>query len=137
MPRIERKIIINAPIKKIWDVLDDHMKYAKWNVPVNEVTEVGPRQQFFKTNVGDFTNIQQEPEPMKSLWSKQEGGPMTAIGFKFAPKGKAVEVTLWCEFDYVDLEQVLVIAGDLMLNNAKTYIEYLHKGGDPEKFQKQ
>ncbi len=136
MPRIERKIKINAPIQKIWDVLDDHMNYALWNMTVNEVSEVGPRKQFFKTNVGDFTNIQQEPEPMKSLWSKQEGGPMTAIGFKLAPKGKAVDVTVWCEFEIADLEQVMVIAGDLMLKNAKSYLEYLAKGGDPKKFQK-
>ncbi len=136
MTRIERKIMINAPIKRIWDVLDDHLNYAKWYITVNEVSKVGPKQQFFKTNVGDFTNIQQEGEPMKSMWSKQVDGPMSAIGFKFAPKGKAVEVLLWSESDIPDLEPVLGIAGDLMLKNAKTYIEYLEKGGDPKTFKK-
>ncbi len=134
--RIERKIKINAPIQKIWDVLLDHMDYARWNITVNEVSEVGPKQQFFKTNVGDFTNIQQEEVPLKSMWSKQEGGPMTAIGYTFKPQAKAVEVTLWCEFEIADLEPIMQMAGDLMLKCAKTYLEYLAKGGDPKTFAK-
>lgn len=136
MPRIERKIKINASIKRIWDVLLDHMNYARWNITVNEVSEVGPKQHFFKTNVGDFTNIQQEEVPNKSMWSKQEGGPMSAIGYTFKPQGKAVEVTLWSEFEIADLEPMMGMAGDILLKGAKTYIEYLEKGGDPKTFKK-
>ncbi len=136
MPRVERKIIIKAHLQRIWNVLEDHMNYARWNIPVNEVSEIGPKRHFFKTNVGDFTNIEQEQVPMKSLWSKQEGGPMTAIGYSFEPKGKVVEVTLWCEYEIEDLKPVLETAGDIMLKGAKTYIEFLEKGGDANKFKK-
>ncbi len=136
MPRIERKIKINAPVKKIWDVLADHMNYPRWNITVNEVSEVGPKQHFYKTNVGDFTNIEQEAVPLKSIWSKQEGGPMTAIGYKYEPKGNAVEVTVWCEFEIADLLPMMEMAGDILLKGAKKYAEYLEKGGDPKTFKK-
>ncbi len=112
------------------------MNYPRWNITVNEVSEVSPKQHFYKTNVGDFTNIQQEAVPLKSMWSKQEGGPMTAIGYKFAPKGNAVEVTVWCEFEIVDLEPMMGIAGEILLKGAKAYSEYLEKGGDPKNFKK-
>jgi uncharacterized protein YndB with AHSA1/START domain len=136
MPRIERTIEINAPIQRIWDVLDDHSDYARWNITVNEVSEIGPKEHYFKTTVGDFTNYQQDQVPLESMWSKQEGGPMNAIGYTFETKDDVVEVTIWCEFEIEDLAPIMEMAGDILLKSVKTYVEFLEAGGDPEDFQK-
>jgi hypothetical protein len=70
------------------------------------------------------------------MWSKQEGGPMSAIGYTFETKNDAVDVTLWCEFEIEDLVPIMEMAGDIMLKCVKTYVEFLEAGGDPEDFQK-
>lgn len=44
MPKIiESKIIINAPIQKVWDVLADFEKYPQWN-PFTPKIEIQPDQ---------------------------------------------------------------------------------------------
>ncbi|KKN62053.1 hypothetical protein LCGC14_0515480 [marine sediment metagenome] len=136
MPRVERKVDISAPQEKIFKIIDEDRDYARWNIVVNEVTELGPGNYFFKTNVGDVTSTRIETNPPESLYATQEGSPMTSLGYILKPKGDVVEGTIWAEFDDAGQEKMLGIAGEMLLNSLKKYAEYLEAGGNPEDFNK-
>ncbi|MHA1912874.1 MAG: SRPBCC family protein [Promethearchaeota archaeon] len=136
MPRVERKIDISAPQDKIFKIIDEDRDYARWNIVVNEVTELGPGNYFFKTNVGDITSTRIETNPPESLSATQEGSPMTSLGYVLKPKGDVVEATIWAEFDDATQEALLGIAGEMLVKSLKKYAEYLEAGGNPAEFSK-
>ncbi|MFX0080696.1 MAG: hypothetical protein ACFE94_02990 [Candidatus Hodarchaeota archaeon] len=136
MPRVERKLDISASQERIFKIIDEDNDYARWNIVVNEVTELGPGNYFFKTNVGDITSTRIETNPLESLSATQEGSPMTSLGYVLKPKGDAVEATIWAEFDDASQEPVLGIAGEMLLKSLKKYAEYLEAGGNPAEFSK-
>jgi len=113
------------------------MNYAKWNIVVNDVTKLGEGKFFFKTNVGDVTSTRVETVPNVSLSAKQEGSPITGLGYVLNPKGEdEVEVTLWAEFEDPNQETILGMAGDVFINCVKKYAEYIEEGGNPDEFDK-
>jgi uncharacterized protein YndB with AHSA1/START domain len=136
LPRVERKVDISAPQEKIFKIIDEDRDYARWNIVVNEVTELGPGNYFFKTNVGDVTSTRIETNPPESLSATQEGSPMTSLGYVLKPKGDVVEATIWAEFDDSNQEKLLGIAGEMLIKSLKKYAEYLEAGGNPEEFSK-
>ena len=136
MPRVEKTVDISAPQEKIFEIIDNDNDYARWNIVVNEVKELGPGNYFFKTNVGDITSTRVETKPPESLYAKQEGSPMTSLGYVLKPKGDVVEATIWAEFDDASQEPMLGIAGEMLLKSLKKYAEFLEKGGNPEEFSK-
>ena len=136
MPRVERSVDISAPQEKIFKIIDEDNDYARWNIVVNEVTELGPGNYFFKTNVGDVTSTHIETKPPESLYATQEGSPMTSLGYVLKPKRDVVEATIWSEFDDANQEPVLGIAAEMLLKSLKKYVEYLESGGNLEEFNK-
>ena len=136
MPRLERKIVLNASIEMVYDVLNDYMSLPIWNIVVNEIKQLEPKKYFLKTNVGDLTNTEIENVPYEKMTSTQEGSPMEKIGYIFTPLGNNVEVTLWTEFELEDQRGVLDMAGDLFLKSLKVYIDHLLSGGKPEEYKK-
>ena len=109
----------------------------RWNIVVNEVSEIEKDKYFFKTNVGDVINTEYENVPYEKMSSTQENSPMTSIGYIFTPKGdNAVEVTLWTEFELENQRGILQMAGDLFLKSLKVYVDYIEKGGDPVEYKK-
>ncbi|MFW9896045.1 MAG: SRPBCC family protein [Candidatus Thorarchaeota archaeon] len=136
MPRVEKTVEISAPQEKIFKIIDEDRDYARWNIVVNEVTELGPGNYFFKTNVGDVTSTRVETNPPTSLSATQEGSPMTSLGYILKPKGDIVEASIWAEFDDASQEPVLGIAGEMLLKSLKNYAEYLEAGGNPKEFDK-
>ena len=136
MPKLERKIDINASQEKIWEIVDNDDDYPRWNIVVNEVTKLGEGNYFFKTNVGDITSKRVETNPPNSLSATQEGSPMKSIGYILKSKGDVVESTIWSEFDDPNQEPVLGIAAEMLLKSLKKYAEFLEKGGEPDKFSK-
>jgi len=136
MPKVERKVEIKAPQKKVFDILDDTLSLPKWNIVVNEITEVEPNKHFAKTNVGDTTSIRTETVEPKIITTKQEGSLMNSLGYILTPKGNNTEALIWAEFDNPDDEMVLGSAGQVFLKSLKSYAEYLENGGDPEKYNK-
>ncbi len=136
MPRVEKKVDIKAPQEKIFKIIDDDRDYARWNIVVNKVTELGPGNYFFKTNVGDVTSTRIETNPPESLSATQEGSPMTSLGYVLKPKGDVVEATIWAEFDDPGQEPILGIAGEMLVKSLKKYAEYLEAGGNPDEFNK-
>lgn len=136
MPRVEKVVDISASQDKIFKIIDEDNDYPRWNIVVNEVTELGPGNYFFKTNVGDITSTRMETKPPESLYAKQEGSPMTSLGYVLKPKGDVVEATIWAEFDDASQEAMLGIAGEMLLKSLKKYAEYLENGGNPAEFSK-
>lgn len=136
MPRVEKVVDISASQDKIFKIIDEDNDYPRWNIVVNEVKELGPGNYFFKTNVGDVTSTRMETKPPESLYAKQEGSPMTSLGYALKPKGDVVEAMIWAEFDDASQEAMLGIAGEMLLKSLKKYAEYLENGGNPAEFSK-
>lgn len=136
MPRVEKTVDISAPQDKIFKIIDEDRDYARWNIVVNEVTELGPGNYFFKTNVGDVTSTRIETNPPESLSATQEGSPMTSLGYVLKPKGDVVEAPIWAEFDDASQEKLLGIAGEMLIKSLKKYAEYLEAGGNPDEYSK-
>lgn len=133
---MDKKLIIKAAVNKVYDIMKDYSTLSRWNIVVNEATEVEPGKFFFKTNVGDIYNTEIENIPNERLTSTQEGSPMTSMGYIFKPVDEGVEVTLWCEFELEDQRSVMEIAADLFLKSLKVYVDYIEAGGNPEEFKK-
>ena len=43
---LERKIEINAPVKKVWEVLTDIESYPKWQIDKKEIKKLEPNKYF-------------------------------------------------------------------------------------------
>ena len=136
MPRADIKKEINAPVEKVYEILDDLMILPRWNIAVTEISELEKDRYFLKTNVGDMINIVRENVPNERITSDQEDSPMTKIGYILTPKDEGVEVTLWTEFDEESMRTVLEMAGDLFLKSLKVYVDYVMAGGNPEEYKK-
>lgn len=136
MPRLERKLDIKASAQTIFNILDDTLNYPKWNIVVNEMKEIGPEKHFAKTNVGDVISTRTETVLNEKISTKQEGSPMTEMGYILKPKGNVVEATIWAEFELADQEMILGMAGEIFLKSLKKYAEYLEAGDNPAEFKK-
>jgi hypothetical protein len=136
MPRVERIIEIKAPRKRVFDILDDTLNMPKWNIVVNEISEVKPGTYFAKTNVGDTTAIRTETVEPEKISTDQEGSLMTSMGYVLTPKGDGTEAMIWAEFDNPDDEMVLGSAGLVFLKSLKAYAEYLEQGKNPDEYNK-
>ncbi|MHA1986467.1 MAG: SRPBCC family protein [Promethearchaeota archaeon] len=136
MARVEREIEISAPQKRIFDILDDPLLAPKWNLPVNEMTEISEGRYAVKSTIGDFTSIRTETIEPEKLSMRIEGGIFNSMGYILSPKGDIVEVKLWGEFEDEKNEKILLRAGETLLKCLKNFSEFLEEGGDPEEFDK-
>ena len=136
MPRLERKIVLNASVDEVYKILNDYMSLPVWNIVVNKIEQLGPKKYFLNTNVGEVTNIEIENIPYERMTSKQEGSPMEKIGYIFSPKDEGSEVTIWTEFELEEQRDVLDMAADLFLKSLKVYINHLQSGGTPQNYKK-
>ena len=112
------------------------MNYAKWNLVVKSVEKRGEGKYYFKSTVGDVYSTRVETVPNEKLSAKQEGSPITALGYILNPKGDVVETTIWTEFEQADQEMVLGIAADMFVECLRKYAEYIEAGGNPDEFNK-
>lgn len=136
MPKIEKKHLLNAPIEKVYEILNDYDSLPIWNIVVNEITEIEPKKYFLKTNVGDITNTEIENTPNEKMTSIQEGSPMEKIGYIFESKGENTEVIIWTEFELESQKSVLDIAADLFMKSLVVFIDFIMAGGHPQDYKK-
>lgn len=136
IPRTEIKIEINAPVKIVFDILDDIKDSARWNLAVSEIPEISDGKFDVKSTVGDFLLFRGETIKNEKLSLKIEGGIFSAMGYLLSPKGDITEALLWGEFDDEKNEKILVKAGEVLLECLKNFAEYLEDGGDPDEFDK-
>ena len=134
--RIERKIEVNAPINKIFDILDSAESMPIWNLVVNGLKKIGEGRYLLDTTVGETTSTRVETVLNERISTKQEGGPMSGVGYILTPKGDSVEVTIWGEFENEKLEKAMGKAGETFVESLKIYAEYLEDGGSPEEYDK-
>ena len=134
--RIEREIEINAPQKRIFDILDNTLESTRWNLPVKEISKISEGKFAVKSTVGDFTSIRTETVDPEKLSMRIEGGIFNSMGYILSPKGDKIEAKLWGEFDDEKNEKILLKAGELLLQSLKNYSEFLEDGGNPEDFDK-
>jgi len=137
MPIVERKIEINAPIKRVWQVLNDVELNPKWNIAIKEVTEIGPDKRSVKSTVGDYGYILTERKKNKKLSFKViDRTDFTDFGFKLKGKGVITEVSEWVDYEIVKHEELLGRAIIFQLNGLKKFVEFLEDGGDPDEYDK-
>ncbi|HDZ18051.1 MAG TPA: hypothetical protein ENH75_07165 [archaeon] len=136
MPRVERKIEIDAARGNVFEILDDTHMGPKWNLAATEVNEISEGKFAVKSTVGDFTTIRTETIENEKISLKIEGGIFTSMGYILTPKGDKVEATIWGEFDDEKNEKLLLKAGEILLESLKRYAEFLEVGGNPEDFNK-
>ena len=136
MPRIERKIEVNAPQKRIFDILDSAESMPIWNLVVNSLKKIEEGKYILDTTVGETTSTRLETVPNERISTKQEGGPMSGVGYILTPKGDSVEVMIWGEFENEKLEKAMGKAGEIFIESLKKYAEYLEEGGNPDEYDK-
>ena len=136
IPRTEIKIEINAPVKRVFDILDNIKDSARWNLAVSEIPEIFDGKFDVKSTVGDFLLFRGETIKNEKLSLKIEGGIFSSMGYLLSPKGDITEALLWGEFDDEKNEKILVKAGEVLLECLKNFAEYLEDGGNPDEFDK-
>lgn len=127
---------IKASAETIFKIIDDDMEYARWNLVVKKVEKLGEGEYLFKSTVGDVHSFRVETIPHERLSARQEGSPITALGYILNPKGDATETTLWAEFEEAEQEMVLGIAADMFIECLRKYAEYIENGGKPDEYNK-
>ena len=136
MPRAERNTDINAPVNKVFDILNDTKNSNIWNLVINEMIELEPNKFSIKSNIGDFTIIHTETVENDKISFKIEGGIFNDMGYVLESKDNLTNVLIWGEFDDEKNEKMLVKAAEVLLKSLKNYVEYIEEGGDPDSFDK-
>ncbi len=134
--RIERTIEINASRKRIFDILDNVDYMPIWNLAINSVKQIEPGKYIIDSTVGETRSTRIETVPNDRISTKQEGGPMNAVGYTLTPKGDSVEVMIWADFDNEKLEKAMGKAGEIFIESLKKFAEYLEGGGNPDEYDK-
>ena len=136
MPRTDLTCTLDAPVEKVYGILNDFMTLPRWNITVNGIKEIEKDKYLIDSTVGEVTNIVIKNVPNKEMASTQENSPMQKIGYDFEAKGDKTEVTLWTEFELEDQKTILDMAADLFLKSLKAYVDYVMEGGNPEEYEK-
>ena len=137
MPRIERNLDIEAPVNKVFEILNDTKLGVKWNLAVNEIEELGLSKYYIKSNVGDFFSTRIEIAENEKISMKIERGIFNSMGYILASEGaNSTNVMIWSEFEDAKNEKLLANAGELVLKSLKNYVEYIEEGGDPDSYYK-
>ena len=136
MAKIERKVEINSSPKKIYDILNDETLEEKWNITVKKLTTIEPDKYSVKTTVGDIISTVTERVENERISMDIEGGPFSKMGYVLTPKGDSTEVMGWAEFEDPNQESILGMAGDMLLESLKKYVDHLESGGSPAEYNK-
>jgi len=136
IPKLELKVDIKAPAKRIYAILDDDSIETKWNLSANENEEIGPDKYSIKTTIGDVISTVSERVESEKLSYSIEGGFFSSMGYILNQKGSITEVLGWAEFDDEKDRKMLKKAGDILLKSLKSFVEYLEEGGDIDKYNK-
>ncbi|MFX1569969.1 MAG: SRPBCC family protein [Promethearchaeota archaeon] len=134
MPKLERKIEINASSKKVWQVLSDIEHMPIWNVAIKEIKELEPNKYYVKSYMGDYTSINTERIENKKTTSKVDHPEFTEYGFILNEKADITDLTYWVEVPKITREKIQARSLEINLKNIKNFVEYLEDGGDPEEY---
>ncbi|MFX0004556.1 MAG: SRPBCC family protein [Candidatus Hodarchaeota archaeon] len=136
MPRIERKIEINAPTKRIWEVVSDTEHIRKWSVSIKEIKELEPNKYSIKSTMGDYTSSTIEQIENKQITSKVDHPEFTGYGYILNEKDDITELTYWVDVPIITREKIQARSLELTLKDIKNFVEYLEDGGDPDEYDR-
>lgn len=136
LAKFERRVEINASPNKIYDILNDETLEEKWNITVKKLSTIEPDKYSVKTTVGDIISKVTERVENERISMDIEGGPFNKMGYVLTPKGDSTEVMGWAEFEDPNQESILGMAGDMLLESLKKYVDYLESGGNPTEYNK-
>lgn len=136
MPILERKIEINAPVTRIWEVLSDIEHFPKWNFSITELKELGPDKFSIKSNVGNYTTTITEHIENERISAKVDHPQFMRYGYVLKEKGDVTELSHWMEYEAITHEKIQARSHEIILKEIKNYTEYLEDGGDPDEYDR-
>ena len=136
MPKIERKIEINAPSKNVWESLHNMELFPKWNISIKEITELEPDKYSVKSTFGDYTSTIIERIENKKIVSKIEHPEFTGYGFFLNEKENITELSYWVDYPQITREKIQARSIEILLKDLKNFVEFLEDGGDPDEFDR-
>ncbi|WP_086819362.1 SRPBCC domain-containing protein [Allokutzneria sp. NRRL B-24872] len=101
--RIERELVINAPVEKVWSAITESDQIVKWLGDFAEIDlKPGGRLVFGWAEHGRFNAVIDEVEPASRLvyrWTTEEGaevtdGNATRVEYTLAPEGSGTRLRL-------------------------------------------
>ncbi len=135
MPKVESKIEINTPSKKIWEVLRNSEFSPKWNLTIKEVTELGSDKYSVKSTTGDYIATITDRIENKRVSVEVENPDFNGYGYILKEKGDTTELSYWVDYKSVKHEKILKRTHKILLNGLKNFVEYLKDGGDPDEYE--
>lgn len=135
MPKGETDFEINAPVKKVWEVLADIERWPKWQIDKKEMKELEPNKYFEKTTSGDYTITITESIENERMSVKVDHPEITGASYILNEKGVMTVVS--CGVDYKGIlanEKMIVRSLKIKTRALKKYVEYLEDGGDPNEY---
>ncbi|MFX1589516.1 MAG: SRPBCC family protein [Promethearchaeota archaeon] len=136
MPKVERKIEINASPSIIYNCITDISLIRKWNSTVKEITQTSPNEGSIKSTGGDYSFTVKERKENEIFTSTAEAEHFTSYGYALNPKGDLTEVSSWIDYKIVEHEEILGRGIIYILNDLKKFAEYLEDGGDPDEYDR-
>ncbi len=136
MPKVESKIEINAPSKKIWEVLNSLDLTSKWNTTVKEITELEPDKYSVKSITGDYIATITNQIENERVSLKVDHPDFNGYGYISKEKGDMTELSYWVDYKVVEHEKILARSIKFLLDELKKFVEYLEDGGDPSEYDR-
>ena len=136
MPKIERKIEINAPSKNVWKIMSDIEHIPKWNISIKEISELEQDKYSVKSTFGDYTSTITERIENKQITSKIDHPEFTGYGIILNEKGVMTELSYWVDYPQITREKIQARSIEILLRDIKNFVEFLEDGGDPDEFDR-
>jgi len=136
MPRLERKIKINAPIKTVWEILTDMALIPKWNFTIKEISELESQKGSVKSTIGDFTYNLTELVENKKITAEVDHPDFNGYGYVLNEKGDITKLSYWEDFKIITNEKIQARALEILLKEIKKFAEYIEDGGDPDEYDR-
>ena len=134
MPKLEKKVEISAPVKKVWEVLTDMERYPKWQIDKKELKELEPNKYFVKSTSGDYTYDITEFIENKRISVKTDHPEITGVSYILNKKGDITEISCWVEYKTITYEKMIMRSLKIKTRSFKEYVEYIEDGGDPDEY---
>lgn len=135
MPKLEKKIEIEASPEKIYNIIKDGVITPRWNPTVSAISFEDKKTQL-ETDFGAMKIVNAEYDKNKSTTWFMEKSDMNSIGYILTPKKEATEVTIWTEFDDKKRSKLFKKSSALVLTGLKKYVNFLEKGGNSDQYNK-
>ena len=131
-------IIIDAPVQKVYDVLNKPNLNTDWNPAIDTISENKPGQCTVESFMGYFnTNKTTTPAPDRSITFTTDSPLLKELKYELVVLSNnqtKVDSTVKLTVHYSTIHRTV---GKKLLNNLKRYVEHLQSGLAPADFHKE